>query len=128
MKIKSVWDEGHTVDLWSLSHLLAGWLIGYVLFYYQTSFWYAFAITTLVLVSWEVFELVVHITKIFYINEITSNRIFDVVIGLVGFFFAFLFISNFGVHDTFFIVTVLIFVLLEIFGYKHALTKQKMRK
>jgi uncharacterized membrane protein YuzA (DUF378 family) len=72
------WREGKYLDLWSVVHLHAGFLLGWLLFRLGLSIVPTVGWTLLALASYEVVELVAGV------KERASNRLVDVGVGLVG--------------------------------------------
>lgn len=75
-----IWKHGTYIDLWSLVHLLSGFLLAGVFYGSGTGFLQAFIFSALLLIAWEMFEWVVKII------EPSLNVMVDIIIGLVGFF------------------------------------------
>lgn len=71
-----MWREGEYLDLWSVPHFLSGIALGCTLFFFGFDFKSSVVIATLLLIAYEMFEIIVEI------YETPMNRILDVVIGL----------------------------------------------
>jgi uncharacterized membrane protein len=71
--------EGKWVDLWSALHVLSGVAIGFYPRYFGFSMIATFVIVLLLLVMYEMFEVIVKI------EEYPSNRFTDVLFGMLGF-------------------------------------------
>ena len=73
--------RGVFFDLWTISHIIAGAFIAYVVLIQKwsqgTYFWYAFSIG----VVWEVFERITTISR----TEPYTNSLADIVVTLVGY-------------------------------------------
>lgn len=74
-----IWREGEYLDLWSVPHFLSGMGVGFTLFFLRFDTVAAFVIAFLLLVAYEMFEVIAHI------EETRWNRILDVVVGMVSF-------------------------------------------
>lgn len=71
--------EGKYVDLWSAVHVLSGLAMGFYPRYFGFSMLATFVIVFLLLVMYEMFEVIVKI------EEFPTNRVTDVLFGLLGF-------------------------------------------
>lgn len=71
--------EGRYIDLWSVVHVLSGIALGFYPRYFGFSILATFVIVTLILIMYEMFEVIVKI------EEYPTNRVTDVLFGLVGF-------------------------------------------
>jgi hypothetical protein len=75
-----IWrKEGKYVDLWSALHVLSGAMLGFFPRYFGFGMMATFFIVFLLLVMYEMFEVIVKI------EEFPTNRVTDVVFGMVGF-------------------------------------------
>lgn len=74
-----IWKHGTYVDMWSIVHLLSGFVLAGLFFLFGFSFSVAIIASVLLLLFWEVFEAVVKIV------EPSINVIVDIIIGFVGF-------------------------------------------
>lgn len=81
------WREGKWLDLWSVVHFLSGISIGLGLYFLQFGTLASIVCTFLVLISYEMWEMLVQIA------EAPTNRFMDIVVGMVGFLFAFLILA-----------------------------------
>lgn len=73
-----IWREGDYLDLWSVPHFLSGLVLGLTLFFLGFDEIAAAVIALLALVSYEMFEVIVHI------QETRMNRVLDVVVGMAS--------------------------------------------
>jgi hypothetical protein len=71
-----IWREGAYLDLWSVPHFLSGIALGFALYFLHFAFNAAVTIALLLLVAYEMFEVIARI------EETRANRILDVVVGL----------------------------------------------
>lgn len=78
----NIWKHGKYVDLWSLVHFLAGFLLGGLFYFLGTTFLWALAYSLILMLIWEIFEAATRII------EPSLNVVFDVLMGLAGFFLA----------------------------------------
>ncbi len=74
-----IWREGKWLDLWSVVHLLSGTCLALVIYLLRFEASAALIIATLLLVAYELWEAMVKI------EEARTNRVMDVVVGLVSF-------------------------------------------
>lgn len=108
-----IWEEGKCLDLWSVNHLLGGFLLGYIFTYLGFNFRLVFLGALLFMSGWEIFEITEGV------EEYICNKLFDVVSGLAGLliFYVLLFkITNSFLFVTF-IFSAIIFITLEVWGY-----------
>ncbi len=77
----NIWAEGEFIDLWTVIHFLTGILLGFTpfIFNFPIPLISIFVVVLVLLVLWEVFEL---IRKI---RETLGNRFVDILIAVVGF-------------------------------------------
>ena len=74
-----IWREGEYLDLWSVPHFLSGIAVAFSLYFFGFATNAAFTIAFLVLVAYEMFEVIAKI------EETRSNRVLDVVVGMASF-------------------------------------------
>lgn len=72
------WREGEYFDLWSVPHFLSGIALGLFLIFFEFDFRSAFVIGLILLVIYEMFEVIVEI------HETRWNRTLDVVVGMAS--------------------------------------------
>lgn len=84
-----IWREGDYLDLWSVPHLLSGMAVALILFLFGFATNAAFIIAFLLLVAYEMFEVIVKI------EETRWNRTLDVVVGMMSFTPTFVLASHF---------------------------------
>lgn len=114
------WEEGNHVDLWTLNHILGGGVLASICIYIGWDFWTSLIISFLIMLSWDLFEIARGI------KEHTNNKIWDIVTGLSGFFATYYLMTNHTFNNLIFFLVILIpFVILEIWGY---LTYMKILK
>lgn len=85
-KIREVsfsWDSGRYFDLWMIVHALSGVVLGFFFAYLLVPRFWAYLSALAILVLWEIFESLIKVP------ETKENRVVDVVIGFIGFVFAF---------------------------------------
>lgn len=76
------------IDLWSLVHLSSGLILGVLLKkLYQKK--YSWLIVLLLLVGYEIVE--VFLTGILFVSETPADTVWDIIIGMTGFFIAYRF-------------------------------------
>ncbi len=94
------------IDLWSLSHFL----FGVILFFYlkpdrkYVNFLFILIVATL----WEFFEIFVRVF------EYSTNRVSDVIVTFVGFYFAVLLSKRFDISKK---IAIWSFIILNILGW-----------
>jgi hypothetical protein len=108
----SIWSEGKHVDFWFFNHFFSGFLLASLLIFLETPYWLNLLLLFLLMVLWEVFEYQHEV------RERLSNRIIDLLVGLLGFLFMYL-ITSFIVLDytRLFMGTFILFSILEVWGY-----------
>lgn len=108
-----IWREGEYLDLWSVPHFLSGMAVAFSLFFFGFATNAAFIIAFLLLVAYEMFEIIAEI------EETRWNRVLDVVVGMLSFTPTFLLAPNFpqGFVVAAFILVVAIDSVLSYFGW-----------
>lgn len=122
-----IWREGEYLDLWSVPHFLSGMSVAFVLFFAGFATNAAFVIAFLLLVAYEMFEVIAEI------EETRWNRVLDVVVGMLSFTPTFLLAPS--VPRTYLVVTFVIVVIadtiLSYFGWlasrKASVLESKLR-
>jgi len=74
-----IWKHGKWFDMWSLVHLLSGFLLGGLFFWLGANLVLALIFSIVIMVLWELFELTTGII------EPSPNVAFDIVAGFGGF-------------------------------------------
>lgn len=112
MKSSKLWEEGRYVDLWSVPHLLAGVILAGIFYYLEFNLLWNFITSFLVMVLWEIFEFA------FNIKEHMTNKVMDVVIGIMGFFLMYPFLIYFGLKIMpYLIILGAIYAILNAWGF-----------
>lgn len=108
-----IFKNGKYLDLWSVNHTLSGIVIAGPLYYLSIPLIYSFLISLVLMVSWELYEI------IFKIAETWQNRTTDVITGVLGFSFIwYLYTRTANTSEVLiYIVALSLFLLLEIWGY-----------
>lgn len=109
-----IWREGKYLDLWSVPHFLSGMIVGFSLFFLGFAVNAAFTIAFLLLVAYEMFEVIAQI------EETRWNRVLDVVVGMASFAPTFL-LAPYGREPYIVIVFIIIIVMdgvLSFFGWQ----------
>ncbi len=83
-----IWREGKWLDLWSVVHFFSGLSMAFSITLLDFGFWESSIIVFLLLVAYELWEAMVKI------EETPQNRFMDVVVGMVSFVPAFLFLRD----------------------------------
>jgi len=108
-----IFDEGEFIDLWTISHFLAGSLFFAALYMLGVSVLTSFIILVVYAIGWEAYE------HIFNIRESKKNKLIDAVLQAAGFFIVYyLFIYTSIGHPTVLIIVSAILVIIEIFGLR----------
>ena len=79
-----IWREGQWLDLWSVVHFLSGASFGLGFYFLHLGAVASVVIVFLLLVAYEMWEVIVKI------EETPTNRLMDVVVGMVSFLPTFL--------------------------------------
>lgn len=122
-----IWREGEYLDLWSVPHFLSGMCVGLALFFLGFDTGAAFVISFLLLVAYEMFEVIAHI------EETRWNRTLDVVVGMVSFAPTYVLAPRFATTAlvSVFVVVLAVDAVLSIFGWrasqKAAVLEAKLR-
>jgi hypothetical protein len=109
-----IWREGKWLDLWSVVHVLSGISLAFVIYLLRFDALAALVIATLLLVAYELWEAMVKI------EEARTNRVMDVVVGLVSFVPAFFWLAPALTHEQVYAVFALVFVVnivMSTFGW-----------
>jgi hypothetical protein len=96
-----IWREGKYLDLWSVPHFLSGISVALGLHILGFDFWAAVVIGFLLLVAYEMFEVIAKI------EETQMNRVLDVVVGMTSLTPTLLFAPSFPLYE---IVIAFVFV------------------
>lgn len=122
-----IWREGEYLDLWSVPHFLSGMVVAFSLFFLNYTGSAAFVIAFLLLVAYEMFEVIAQI------EETRWNRILDVVVGMTSFTLTFLLTPSVPISWAIgvFAVVVVLDSILSFFGWsasrKAAILEAKLR-
>ncbi|MBU6214738.1 hypothetical protein KGM48_02750 [Patescibacteria group bacterium] len=74
-----IWREGKWLDLWSVVHLLSGASIGFAFYFLSLNSAVVVTAVFLGLIGYEIWE------KAVQIEEVPTNRILDVIVGVLSF-------------------------------------------
>ncbi len=109
-----LWAEGRYVDLWTVPHILAGVILAAVFNWLGISFWLNLLLSSILIISWEFFEL--HFLNV---HEHLSNKVMDVVTGWLGFFVMYIFIVKFGITAIipYLVALTVFYLLLNAWGF-----------
>ena len=109
-----IWREGDYLDLWSVPHFLSGIAVAFSLYFFGFATNAAFTIAFLVLVAYEMFEVIAKI------EETRFNRVLDVVVGMASFALTFLLAPIFSQSYTIvlFVVVTVADAVLSFFGWQ----------
>lgn len=104
--MKDYWAEGKYLDLWSLNHLLGGFLAAGWMYELGASDGLIWLITSVAFIGWEVFEWI-------YKIEHLTNQAMDVVTDYAGLGLFFVLAPSVGILAA----VSAVFLVLEILGY-----------
>jgi hypothetical protein len=109
-----IWREGKYLDLWSVPHFLSGMLVGFALRYIGLATLPAFVIALVLLIAYEFFEYFADIEEMF------TNSVMDVVVGMVSFAPTFFLFPIILPHDalTLFAFTAILDAILSWLGWR----------
>src|SRR5882762_720109 len=82
-----IWREGKWLDLWSAVHFLSGISVGLGFYYLHFGALASVALAFVCLTAYEMWEMIVKI------EETPTNRIMDVVVGMISFLPAYFFLG-----------------------------------
>ncbi len=109
-----IWREGKWLDLWSVVHFLSGMSIGFAFYLVELGAVASVIIVFLGLTAYEMWE------KIVGIEEAATNRVMDVVVGMVSFLPVFLYFAPALSFTSFILVSILTFtanIVGSVFGW-----------
>lgn len=118
-----IWEKHGIIDLWSVNHTLAGVLFGFMIYFFNFDFLRGLLISIILMLVWEIFEIT-HLIK-----ESIGNKALDLVLGMIA-LIAFYFIlksSSVAAALVMFIVVLLVFTILELWGFAAYLKRKKPR-
>lgn len=123
-----MWREGEWLDLWSVVHFLSGMSVGFVLYTFKFAAPAAAIVAFLAFFAYEMWEALVKI------SETPTNRVMDVVVGMVSFWLAFFFLAPWFEGGDFFLMfglLVSVNIILAALGWrasqKAALLEKNLR-
>jgi hypothetical protein len=114
---KDIWREGKWLDLWSVVHFLSGISMGFVISVLHFDTRGSIVIACILLIAYELWEAMVKI------EETPTNRVMDVVVGMVSFLPTYLLLAPALVAPSFIIVFVCVLTLnivLSYFGWRES--------
>jgi len=107
-----IWTMRKYLDLWSVNHTLAGSILASLFIFFNAPFLASMAISFFILLGWEFFEIT------HKLHETIYNRIFDMIVGMSGFFLTNTLVNNdVFTNKAIFSVVFTVFVILEIWGF-----------
>ncbi len=108
-----IFKNGKYLDLWSVNHTLSGVVIAGPLYYFSIPVIYSFWISLILMVSWEIYEI------IFKITETWQNRTTDILTGVLGFcsvWYLYAFVTT-HTQILIYVMGLCLFIILEVWGY-----------
>ena len=116
-----LWQEGKYLDFWSTTHTIIGGILVWLFMFLGINIYLNFAITFLVILGWEFFEL-----YFLDVHEYLWNKFFDVVTGILGFFVMYYFILKYGLMQlvNWEISLIVIYLALCGWGFWHHYTRK----
>lgn len=113
------WTQGYFWDLWMVVHILAGMFFGSLFRLFSLSDKNAIVVTITLLIAWEIFEKVKHIT------EPWLNTITDVVVGAAGFLVMFFILPQWANRIDVVLVILLLWTFLSVLGWRAWLARKE---
>lgn len=111
--IHKFWKEGKYLDFWSIPHIIVGFLLGFIFFdLLNFSMIISLAVVAILKIGWEIWE------EKFLIKEVFSNKVFDVLCGIVGFLILYYLEVQNEVNTKIFVGVILLWIILSIWGLK----------
>lgn len=109
-----LWEEGKYVDLWTLPHILSGVIMAGIFNWLSLIFWPNLLISAALMIGWEFFELYA-----LHVHEHLTNKVMDVVTGLLGFFTMYSLIIKYSAAaiSPYLIALIIIYACLNTWGY-----------
>ena len=119
-----LWAEGRYIDLWTIPHILAGVLLGGYLYWLGVSFEINLAVTTILVISWEFFEL-----HFLGVHEYFTNSLMDIIVALIGFAFMYFLIIKYSLETVIphLLVLTAVYIFLNAWGFL-AYQKKKLEQ
>lgn len=105
-----IWISKRAFDMWSLNHFLLGAVLAGILMNTKLDYINGFILAILIMVGWEFWEI---FRKM---KESLLNRIFDVLLGISGFYFMQLFALFFSRNLFPFLIVFISYLMLELWG------------
>ena len=112
--MKNIWQENKYIDLWSLNHFLLGASFAGLAWYFKINFIVALCIAVVLFIIWEYIE---YYTKV---GESKTNQMSDIIVATIGFF-----ISYFVQTPLILSVVIMLFMILETWGYLHKFIEKR---
>ena len=108
-----IWKHGKYLDMWSLVHLLSGFLLGGLFYWLGANLVLTLVFSIGIMILWEFFEFATGII------EPSPNVIFDVVTGFGGLMISIslCYWLNFSFNLPFFATVVIVTSVLAIWGF-----------
>lgn len=120
----NLFDEGKYIDFWSIPHVLSGVLAFLGAKLLDVDLWLGFAISFVLMIAWEFFEDFVEI------HEFITNRVGDVVTGIIGFWGTY-YLFEIGILKVtlwWFWLFLIIFAVIDILGFLSFILENKKLK
>ena len=119
-----LWAEGRYIDLWTIPHILAGVLLGGYLYWLGVSFEINLAVTTILVISWEFFEL-----HFLGVHEYFTNSLMDIIVALIGFAFMYFLIIKYSLETVIphLLALTAVYIFLNAWGFL-AYQKKKLER
>ncbi|OGH77975.1 MAG: hypothetical protein A2469_01205 [Candidatus Magasanikbacteria bacterium RIFOXYC2_FULL_40_16] len=107
-----IWNEGKYIDFWAVNHILGGAILAYIFIHLDISFLAGLAISSATMIVWELYEIKLKI------QEAVSNRVTDIITGLLGFIGYYYLNETITIAFISFLIFILLpFILLDIWGF-----------
>jgi hypothetical protein len=107
-----IWKHGTYIDMWSVVHVLSGFLLAALFYKVGYGIIPASIYSALLLIAWEAFEWLTNII------EPSINVVVDIVVGLAGFFAGVMIFYVLGKpFEMYFYPTLIITITLSVWGF-----------
>jgi len=120
-----LYKEGKYIDLWSVPHVLSGVILAIIFNHLGMSFWLNFILSIIIMTWWEFFE-----EHVLNAREFLTNKIMDVVTGVIGFIIVYPFIIKYGFSVLFpyLLLIIYAFLMFNLAGFRAHLIRISKKK
>jgi hypothetical protein len=119
-----LWQEGKYPDFWSIPHIIVGALFMWIFEFFSLNIFLNFALSLFFIIGWEFFEL--YVLKV---HEHLTNKVTDVITGIIGFFIMYYFILKQGLMNLLIwqIGLSIIYLAMCLWGFWHHYTRKRLK-